>query len=119
MLLVVECWATSGTIRFQVSDGTLTSTGDLTVNVTAHVVQTLTYENVSVSLGASTTNSPTIDGISLFNDYSVQSKGTYTGTISIDIMVSFQSVERLRGERTPSRSGRRTFAARRAMPALP
>ncbi len=86
MLVYVECTATSGTIRFEVSDGNLTSTGDLPVTVTAHVVPTLTYENVSVTLGASTTNSPTIDGISLFNDYSVQSKGTYTGTISIDVL---------------------------------
>ncbi len=29
------CGATSGTVRFQVSDGSLTGTGDLTVNVTA------------------------------------------------------------------------------------
>ncbi|MBI3423809.1 MAG: hypothetical protein HY011_12800, partial [Acidobacteria bacterium] len=79
------CNATSGTVRFQVSDGSLTGTGDLTVNVTANTAPTLAYANAAVNGGGSTTNSPTTatDNGSI-TGYSLQSQGTYTGTISVN-----------------------------------
>jgi hypothetical protein len=84
-MVSASCSATAGTVRFQVSDGSLTGTGDLQVNVTANTAPTLTYGNISVNTGASTTNSPTsaTDNGSI-TTYVVQSQGTYTGTISVN-----------------------------------
>jgi hypothetical protein len=84
-VVAASCTATAGTVRFQVSDGSLTATGDLTVNVTANTAPTLAYSNVSVNGGASTTNSPTTatDNGSI-TAYSLQGVGSYTGGISVN-----------------------------------
>jgi hypothetical protein len=84
-LVSAACTATSGTVRFQVSDGSVTGTGDLTVNITANTVPALTYGAASASAGGSTSNSPTTasDNGSI-TGYTVQSQGTYTGTISVN-----------------------------------
>ncbi|MEP7338784.1 MAG: putative Ig domain-containing protein [Acidobacteriota bacterium] len=82
------CSATIGsnTVVLQVSDGSLTATGNLTVNVSANTAPTLTYNNASVLTGAATTINPatgpsdngSVATIVLF------SQGTYTGTIMVN-----------------------------------
>ncbi len=79
-----DCSATSGTQRFQVSDGSLTSTGDLSVNVTPNTSPVLGYANASVGLGAGATLNPSIapgDNGSILV-IGTQSMGTYTGGIN-------------------------------------
>ncbi len=84
-VVTASCTANSGTVRFQVSDGSLTSTGDLTVNITANTAPTLNYAAASVSAGSSTTNSPsTATDNGSISSYAVQSQGLYTGTISVN-----------------------------------
>ncbi|HEX8999155.1 MAG TPA: choice-of-anchor Q domain-containing protein, partial [Blastocatellia bacterium] len=84
-VVTADCAATPGTVRFQVSDGSLTSTGDLTVSVTGNAAPAVTYGNVAVNGGASTTNSTaTATDNGSITGYAVQSQGSYTGTISVD-----------------------------------
>ena len=79
------CNAASGTARFQVSDGSLTSTGDLQINVLPNTPPTLTYGAQFVASGGTLTvnpaTGPTDNGpattTALFN------AGTYTGTVSV------------------------------------
>ena len=84
--LAASCSATTGTVRFQVSDGSLNGTGDLQLNVSANALPTLTYSNASVVGGAGTTvnpaTGPTDNGS--VSTVAVQSAGTYTGTISVN-----------------------------------
>ena len=83
-VITASCTAIAGTVRFQVSDGSLTGTGDLTVNVTANTAPTLSYGAASASAGGSTINSPaTATDNGSITGYAVQSQGTYTGTISV------------------------------------
>ncbi len=72
-------------MRFQFSDGSLTGTGDLQVNVTANTRADADYAAAVVNGGSSTSNSPTTatDNGSI-TSYAVQSQGTYTGTISVN-----------------------------------
>ena len=73
------------TVVLQVSDGALTATANLTVNVTANTAPSVTYANVSVNAGGSTTNSlATATDNGSITGYAVQSQGTYTGTISVN-----------------------------------
>ncbi len=92
------------------------TTANLTVNVTANTAPTLTYGAASVNAGASTTNSPTTasDNGSI-SGYAVQSKGTYTGTITVNAsgVVSISNAARL--VRTRSPFAQRTIAGRRRM----
>ena len=84
--LAAACNATTGTVRFQVSDGSLNGTGDLQLNVSANTAPTLTYLNASVVGGAGTTVNPATgpsDNGSV-TTVAVQSAGTYTGTISVN-----------------------------------
>ncbi len=86
--VAASCTATIGanTVVLTVTDGNSgTATANLTVNVTANAAPTLTYAAASVNAGGSTTNSPTTatDNGSI-TGYSVQSQGTYTGTISVN-----------------------------------
>jgi hypothetical protein len=84
--LAASCSATTGTVRFQVSDGSLNGTGDLQLNVSANAAPTLTYANASVVGGAGTTVNPASgpsDNGSVAS-VAVQSAGTYTGTISVN-----------------------------------
>ncbi|MBX7222261.1 MAG: pre-peptidase C-terminal domain-containing protein [Blastocatellia bacterium] len=86
-VVTAGCTATSGTVRFQVTDaGALTGTGDLQVNVTPNAGPTLTYGNTSVNANGSTTvnpaTGPTDNGT--ISSITVQSQGTYTGTISVN-----------------------------------
>ncbi|MBI1762220.1 MAG: VCBS repeat-containing protein [Acidobacteria bacterium] len=80
------CGATAGTIRFQVSNGSLTGTGDLPINVTANTPPTLTYANASVNTGGVTTVNPATgpSDNGTLNSIALQSQGTYTGTISVN-----------------------------------
>jgi len=84
-VVTADCAATPGTVRFQVSDGATSGTGDLTVNVTTNDEPAVTYGNVPVNGGASTTNSPaTATDNGSITGYAVQSQGTFTGTISVN-----------------------------------
>lgn len=60
-LVSASCPATSGTVRFQVSDGSLTGIGDLQVNVTAAAVPTISAQPVAqeVCVGSTATFSVT------------------------------------------------------------
>lgn len=83
--VAANCSANPGTVRFQVSDGSLTGTSDLQVNVTANTAPTLTYANASVDGGANTSINP-LTGPSDNGSISsvvVQSDGTYSGGISV------------------------------------
>lgn len=83
--VVATCAATSGTVRFQVNDDTLGSTGDLQVNVLPNAPPTLTYAPQSVAPGGTLAASPatgpldngTVTATTLF------SPGTYTGTVAV------------------------------------
>ncbi|MBX7222139.1 MAG: pre-peptidase C-terminal domain-containing protein [Blastocatellia bacterium] len=86
-LVAAGCTATSGTVRFQVTDGGgLTGTGDVTVNVTANSNPTLgTYGNPSVSVGAGTTVTPSAaptDNGSVATVTATANPNTFTGTLS-------------------------------------
>jgi hypothetical protein len=84
--IAASCTATTGGVRFQASDGSLTGNGDLIVNVTPNAAPVLTYANAGVALGANGTVSPTAgpsDNGSILTNV-VQSAGTYTGGISVN-----------------------------------
>ena len=81
------CPATLGnrTIGLQVSDGSLTAAANLTVNVLANQVPTLTYNNpASIPLGSSTSVTPATVSDNGTLTFAIQSQGTYTGTISVN-----------------------------------
>jgi hypothetical protein len=82
--VAASCSATAGTLRFQASDGSLTGSGDLQVNVTANTAPTVTYPNASVNGGGGTTvGTATASDNGTIAGYAVQGAGTYTGTISV------------------------------------
>jgi len=84
--LAASCSATAGTVRFQVSDGSLTGTGDLQLNVNPNPAPTLTYSNASVDSGGATSVNPAtgpLDNGSI-TSIAVHDTDTYTGTISVD-----------------------------------
>ena len=79
------CTANAGTVRFQVSDGALTGTGDLQVNITANTPPTLSYAASNINGGANGSVNPATgasDNGSIAAAV-VQSQGTYTGGISV------------------------------------
>lgn len=84
--LQASCEATGGTVRFQVSDGSLTGTGDLGINVNFNPAPTLSYAAQSVNAGSGLTVNPatgpadngSVTGIV------VQGTGTYAGGIGVD-----------------------------------
>jgi hypothetical protein len=83
--LAASCSATTGTVRFQVSDGNLNGTGDLQLNVNANSAPTLTYGNQSVDSGGAILINPASgpgDNGSVAS-IAVQNTDTYTGTISV------------------------------------
>jgi hypothetical protein len=86
--VAADCTATLGanTVVLTVTDGnSATAMANLTVTVTANAGPTLTYGNVSVNAGSSTTNSPTTatDNGSI-TGYAVQGQGAYAGTVSVN-----------------------------------
>lgn len=83
--LQADCTATGGTLRFQVSDGALTSTANLSVNVAFNTPPVLTYPNQVLIAGNGTSFAPTsgpADNGSI-TAIAVQSSGSYTGGISV------------------------------------
>ncbi|MCE3004058.1 MAG: hypothetical protein LW860_15365 [Xanthomonadaceae bacterium] len=83
---VASCSATSGTVRLQVSDGSLAGSGDLQVNVAADTPPTLAYPaGVSGPVGAARTVNPTngpADNGSIASTTLV-SQGSYTGGVAV------------------------------------
>ena len=112
--ITASCSATLGnnTIVLQVSDGSLTATTNLTVNVTANSAPILTYNNPApISYGGSTTlNRATASENGAITGYTVQSQGTYTGTISVDSASLVSISNAAPSARTPSRFARRITA---------
>ena len=93
--LSASCTATSGSVRFQVSDGMLSSTGELSVNVAANPPPTLAYAAQNVN-GASALivnplQAPADNGT--VASVAVHAVGTYTGTVSVNAsgVVSFSN----------------------------
>ena len=85
--VAADCTASNASFTLRVTDsGGLYAEDTLTVNVTANTAPTLTYNAASVANGGSTTinpaNGPSDNGS--IASVVVQSKGTYTGTISVD-----------------------------------
>ena len=84
--LAAGCAATSGTVRFEVSDGDLSGTGDLQVNVSANSPPVLSYANQSVAGGGGASLNPltgpgdngTVASIV------VQDAGSYAGGVSVN-----------------------------------
>ena len=80
--LSASCTATSGTVRFQVSDGSASGSGDLQVNVSVNTPPTLAYAPLTVGLGSSGSQSPSAgpsDNGSV-GSVSILSQGSYSGT---------------------------------------
>ena len=84
--LAASCSATAGTVRFQVSDGSLNGTGDLQLNVSANSAPELSYGNHSVDSGDATSINPVTGpgDNGLVVSIAVQETDTYSGTISVD-----------------------------------
>lgn len=86
--IAAGCTAALGgrTLRFQVSDGSLTGTGDVPLNITDNTQPTLSYNNAAVNGGTGTTINPATgptDNGSIASIV-VQSQGTYAGGISVN-----------------------------------
>jgi hypothetical protein len=85
--LAAECAATAGTVRFEVSDGSLQGNGDLQVDVTANSAPVLSYADDAVDGGGAAMINPLTgpaDNGSIASIV-VQDPGTYGGVISVDI----------------------------------
>jgi hypothetical protein len=83
--LAASCTATAGTVRFQASDGSLTGTGDLQVNVDTNAIPSLGYTAQSINAGGSLAVNPATgpgDNGTIASTV-LQSQGSYTGTISV------------------------------------
>ncbi|HEV7700487.1 MAG TPA: Calx-beta domain-containing protein [Pyrinomonadaceae bacterium] len=92
--VVADCVSSNATFTLQVSDGSTTSTGTLTVNVSANTAPTAAaYNNVSVNVGASGSNTPTLAATDngAFT-YQVFDKGGYTGTVTVDPSTGIVSI---------------------------
>jgi hypothetical protein len=83
--IAASCSANAGTVRFQVSDGSETGTGNLQVNVTANSPPTLSYANASINGGAAGSVNPSAGPADNGSVASlvVQSQGSYSGGISV------------------------------------
>jgi|GEM_PF-1857806 len=84
--LAAACGASAGTLRFQVSDGSLSGTGDLQVNVTPNTFPTLSYAvqsgNAGAALNVNPATGPADNGS--FASIVLIGQGTYTGTIAVN-----------------------------------
>jgi hypothetical protein len=94
--LAASCSATAGTVRFQVSDGNLSGTGDLQLNVTLNTPPALgTYADTVVVVGQGALLSP---AAAPSDNGSVDSIGatilpvTYAGTLNADLSAGEISV---------------------------
>jgi len=83
-----SCTATSGTARFEVSDGDLTGNGDVQVNVTPNAPPTLgTYTDAILTPGQGTVLSPTsppADNINVSTFTATILPNTFAGSLSTD-----------------------------------
>ncbi|GMU42702.1 MAG: hypothetical protein IT479_10580 [Xanthomonadales bacterium] len=84
--IAASCNATSGTLRFQVSDGSLLGNGDLQVNVSNNTPPVLTYAASTVASGAGGTITPATGPGDNGNIASIAllPQGTYGGGIAIN-----------------------------------
>lgn len=83
--IAANCTANAGTLRFQVSDGSLQGTGDLQVNVNPNTNPTLTYAASSVALSGGRTINPATGPSDNGSIASIQllPQATFSGTISV------------------------------------
>jgi len=86
--IAASCTAAAGnnTVVMEVSDGSLTATANLIVNVTANSAPALSYTDPAAVVygGAATVNPATASDNGAIASFAVQSQGTYTGTISVN-----------------------------------
>ena len=86
--LSASCTATSGTVRFEVSDGELTDNGDVQMNVSPNAPPTLgAYTNAVLTPGQGTVLSPTAppaDNINVSSFTASILPATFTGSLSPD-----------------------------------
>ncbi|RKZ06191.1 hypothetical protein DRQ25_14460 [Candidatus Fermentibacteria bacterium] len=87
--LAASCSATEGTVRFQVSDGSLNGTGDLQLNVTLNTPPTLgSYANTTVAVGQGAMISPDAapaDNGSVDSIEATILPVTFAGTLNADL----------------------------------
>lgn len=85
-VFAANCTATSGTQRFRVSDGQLTTTADLPVTVAANTVPTFAYGNARVNLAGTLVVNPSIAAADngTINEFTVLSQGSYTGSVAVN-----------------------------------
>jgi hypothetical protein len=95
--LAAGCAATSGTVRFEVSDGALAGTGDLQVNVDPDTPPTLgQYANATVAIGQAVLlepDAPPADNGSVDSIGVAAVPGTFTGTLDADLASGEVSVD--------------------------
>lgn len=84
--LSASCTATSGSVRFQVFDGSLSGTGELSINVTANTLPVLAYSGQNVNGGSGLVINPSspISDNGQISSVVINSPGSYTGGISVD-----------------------------------
>jgi hypothetical protein len=93
--LLASCTASSGTLRLQVSDGALSSTADVNVNVILNSAPTLgTYSNYTLSLNqsGSVTPSATPADNGSVNTLTATTAATFTGTLSANPLSGVLSI---------------------------
>lgn len=116
------CGATSGTVRLQVTDGgSLTTTADLQVNVTANTQPTLTYltpqvVTLSTALTVNPANGPSDNGPSVSLAVQNITPNNFTGTINVNAS-GVVSITNAGPPGSFTVTIRATIAARRPMPA--
>lgn len=92
--LAASCTATAGTLRFQVSDGDLSSNGDVAISVSANSAPVLGYLAQTVAqpmpLTVNPNAGPTDNGS--VASIVVQSVGSYTGTVTVDNITGVVSI---------------------------
>ena len=86
--IAASCSASTGnkTIVLQVSDGILTATGNLVINVLANTAPVLTYNNPPQVgyTGSTIVNPATASDNGSIASFALQSQGTFTGAISVN-----------------------------------
>jgi hypothetical protein len=95
--VLASCTATSGTVRMQVSDGSLTATGDLSIDVSANTPPILTYAATTGTPGGNLVVNPTTGPVDNGNiaGIVVQSPGTFTGTATVNATTGALSLSNL------------------------
>lgn len=92
--VVASCDATTATFDLQASDGTTIVTTSLNIDVTPNTAPTLTYQNQTVALNGELSIAPAAGPADneRLNAIVIQSRGTFTGNISVDSNTGIVSI---------------------------